>query len=112
VRNKYLPVSLERKNSIFGGNEGFGPTYRKVSVPDEEDPEIVDVVVVNSIMLAEGGGEGVKGARVKGWGSSYQARDQSGWEFAPMSKNLVFQVSRGSSLFFARGLINNCLYIV
>ncbi len=58
MRNKYLPVSLERKNIIFWGNEGFGPTYRKVSVPDEEDPEIVDVVVVNSVMLAEGVGKG------------------------------------------------------
>lgn len=58
MRNKYLPVSLERKNSIFGGNEGFGPTYRKVSVPDEEDPEIVDVVVVNSVMWVERVGKG------------------------------------------------------
>jgi hypothetical protein len=29
--------------------------------------EIVDVVVVNSVMWAEGVGEGVKGVRVKGW---------------------------------------------
>jgi hypothetical protein len=66
--------------------------------------EIVDVIVVKKAMWAEGGGggEGVKGARVKGWGSSYQIRDQSGWEFATMSRKLAFQVSRGS-LLFARG---------
>jgi hypothetical protein len=60
---------------------------------------IVDVVVVNSVMWAEGVGRGVKGVRVKGWGSCYQAGDQSGWEFATMSKKLALQVSRGS-LFF------------
>ncbi len=40
----------------------------------------------------------MKGNRFKGWGSSYQARGQSGWEFATMSKKLAFQVSRGSLL--------------
>jgi hypothetical protein len=35
------------------------------------------------------GGEGVKGARVKGWGNSYQARERSGWSFTTMSKKLT-----------------------
>jgi hypothetical protein len=60
---------------------------------------IVDVVIVNSVMLAEMAGNGVKGAWVKGWGSCYQAMDQSGGEFATMSKILALQVSQGSLLF-------------
>jgi hypothetical protein len=71
---------------------------------------IVDVVIGNSVMWAEGGGKGVKG-EVKGWGSCYQTGDQSGWEFATVSKKLALQVSRGS-LFFARGSFYSCLYIV
>jgi hypothetical protein len=35
--------------------------------------KIVDVVLVNRAMWAEG----VNGARVNGWGSCYQAKDQS-----------------------------------
>jgi hypothetical protein len=59
---------------------------------------IVDVVVVNSVMWAKGWERGER-ARVKGWGSCYQTGDQSGWEFATMSKKLAFQVSWGSLLF-------------
>jgi hypothetical protein len=56
---------------------------------------IVDVIIVNSVMWAEEV-ERVKGARVKGWGSFWQAGDQSGWEFATMSRKLALQESRGS----------------
>jgi hypothetical protein len=49
----------------------------------------------------------VKGVRVKGRGSCYQARDLSGWGFATMSKILALQVSG-----VLRGSINDCLYIV
>jgi hypothetical protein len=61
-------------------------------------PEIVDVVIVNSVMWAKGVGKGLKEVRVKGWGSYYQARDRSGWEFATMSRILALQVSQGSIL--------------
>jgi hypothetical protein len=44
----------------------------------------------------------VEGARAKGWGSCYQTGDQSGWEFATMSKKLALQVSWGF-LFFCKG---------
>jgi hypothetical protein len=58
---------------------------------------IVDVVVVNSVMGLKGprGGKGVKGVGIEGWDSCYQARDQSGWGFASMSKTLDLQVSWG-----------------
>jgi hypothetical protein len=65
--------------------------------------EIVDVVVVKSVMWAEGWGRGERG-KSQGVGSRYQTRDQSGWEFAPMSKKLAFQVSRGF-LLFCKGYI-------
>ncbi len=52
----------------------------------------------------------MKGAKVKGWGSCYQAGDQSGGEITNVSKKLALQVSQGS-LFFARGSIKSCLYI-
>ncbi len=45
----------------------------------------------------------MKRARVKGWGSCYQARDQRGWEFATMSKKLALQVSWGSLLLLQGG---------
>ncbi len=61
----------------------------------------VDVVIVNSVILAEGWERG-EGAKAKVWGSCYQTGDQSGWEFATMSKKLALQVSWGSLLFFAR----------
>ncbi len=50
---------------------------------------IVDVVIVNNVTWAEEVGKGVKGARVKVWGSYYQARDQNGWEFTTVSKKLA-----------------------
>jgi hypothetical protein len=54
---------------------------------------IVDVVIVNSLLWAEGVGMGVKGVRVKGWGSCYQVGHQRGWQFATMTKILALQVS-------------------
>jgi hypothetical protein len=53
---------------------------------------IVDVIIVNSVMWAEGWERGE-------WGSCYQTGDQSGWEFATMSKKLALQVSWGFLLF-------------
>jgi hypothetical protein len=56
---------------------------------------IVDFVIVNSVMWAEGwerggkgvkGVKGVKGAKAKGWGSCYQTGDQGGWDFVTTSK--------------------------
>jgi hypothetical protein len=65
---------------------------------------IVDVVVVNVMCnVGLGGGKWVKGARVKGWGRCYQAGNQSGWEFATMSKKLALQVSRGFFYFSCKG---------
>jgi hypothetical protein len=52
--------------------------------------KIVDVVVV--IVRAKGVGGGEGGLESKGEGSWFQARDQSGWEFATMSKTSAFQV--------------------
>jgi hypothetical protein len=71
----------------------------EVLVSRTKKTEIVDAVVVNSVMRADGGGEGVKGDKSQWVGSSYRARDQNGWELATMSKKLAFQVSRGSLLF-------------
>ncbi len=53
----------------------------------------------------------MKGARVKGWalGSSYQATDQSGWEFTTVSKKLAFQVKLGFFI-ICKGSSNDCLY--
>ncbi len=59
---------------------------------------IVDVVIVISVMWAKGWGRGVRGKSQR-VGSSYLARDQSGWGFATMSKKLAFQVSRSFLLF-------------
>jgi hypothetical protein len=63
------------------------------------------------LMWVKGDGKGVKRIRVNGWGSWYQAGDQSGWEFATMSKKLALQVSQGL-LFFCKGFDKDCLYIV
>jgi hypothetical protein len=65
--------------------------------------EIVDVAIVNSVIWAEGWGRGERG-KSQGVGSSYQTRDQSGWEFATMSKKLAIQVSWGF-YYFAKSLI-------
>jgi hypothetical protein len=52
----------------------------------------------------------VKGVGVKGWGSCYQAGDQSGWEFATMSKARNLPSKKLGVIYFpARVLINNCL---
>ncbi len=74
--------------------------------------KIVDVVVVIQCSVGWRGGKGVKGVRVKGWSSCYQARDQSGWGFATKSKTLAFQVSWEPLLLFTRDSINDWLYIV
>ncbi len=55
-----------------------------------------------------GGGEG--GLEIKGEGSWFQARDLSGWEFAPMSKTSVFQVSV-SFLLQYKGLCPDISYL-
>jgi hypothetical protein len=58
---------------------------------------IVDVVIVNSVMWAEGW-ERVERGKSRGWGSCYQTGDRSGLEFVTTSKKLALQVSRGSLL--------------
>jgi hypothetical protein len=64
---------------------------------------MIDVVVVNNVIGLKGWERG-EGVRIKGWGSCYQARDQSGWGFATMSKTSAFQVSWGSFLLSTSGL--------
>jgi hypothetical protein len=59
---------------------------------------IVDVVIVNSVMWAEGWQRGKRG-KSQGWGSCYQTGDQGGWEFVTTSKKLALQVSKGLLLF-------------
>jgi hypothetical protein len=54
-----------------------------------------------------GGGEGR--LESEGEGSWFQARDQSGWGFAAMSKTSVFQVSGFFLPFLAQGFINEKL---
>jgi hypothetical protein len=75
------------------------------------ETEIVDVVVVIKCNVNRGSGKEVKGVGIKGWGSCYHARDQSGWGFATMSKTLAFQVSMGFFSSFSQGvwLIINCV---
>ncbi len=58
---------------------------------------MVDFVLVNSKMGAEGWERGERG-KSQGWGSCYQTGDQGGWEFATTSEKLALQISRGSSL--------------
>jgi hypothetical protein len=66
---------------------------------------IFDVVVVNSVLGLKGW-EGVKRVGIKGWGRCYQARDQSGWGFATMSKTPDFQVKLGLPFLFF--LVTRC----
>jgi hypothetical protein len=50
--------------------------------------------------------------KAKGWGSCYRTGDQGGWEFAATSKKLALQVSWGSLLSSARGLIKMLVHCV
>jgi hypothetical protein len=50
--------------------------------------------------------------KTKGRGSCYQIGEQGGWEFVTTSKKLALQVSGGSLLFFARGLIKFFVHCV
>ncbi len=72
---------------------------------------IVDVVMVNSVMWAEGWERGERG-KSQGWGSCYKAGDQGGWEIITTSKKLALQVSRGSFIVFAMGLIKLLVHCV
>jgi hypothetical protein len=72
-----------------------------------------DVVIVNSVMWAEGVGKGWKGVRVKGWRSSYQARDHAEWMGIHHHEQDTGPPSNLGFLIISAGvLINNCLYIV
>jgi hypothetical protein len=62
---------------------------------------IVDVVIVNSVMWAEGWERGERD-KSQGVGHCYQTGYRSGWEFATMSKKLALQVSWGSLSFLQR----------
>jgi hypothetical protein len=66
--------------------------------------EIVDAIIVNSVMWAEGWERGERG-KSQGWGSCYQTEDQGGWEFVTTSKKLAFQVNRGFLIVFSSGSI-------
>jgi hypothetical protein len=63
---------------------------------------IVDVVITHNV--GQRGGKGVRGNRKLRVGSCYQARDQSGWGFATMSKTSAFQVSGNFFYHFHKGV--------
>ncbi len=77
-------------------------------VPDEEDQNCWCCCC--SIVRAKGLGGVEGGLESKGEGSWFQARDLRGWEFATMSKTLVFQVS-GFFLFTAQGVTHGYYYL-
>jgi hypothetical protein len=58
----------------------YNVEYDSTLVFRTKKTEIVDVVIVNSVMWAEGWGRGERGKSQR-VGSSYLARDQSGWGF-------------------------------
>jgi hypothetical protein len=72
---------------------------------------IVDVVIVDSVMWAEGWERGERG-KSQGWSSCYQTGDQGGWKFVTMSKKLALQVSRGFLIVFARCAIKLLVHYV
>jgi hypothetical protein len=72
---------------------------------------IVDVVIVDSVMWAEGWERGERG-KSQGWGRCYQTGDQGGWEFVTVNKKLALQVSKGFLIVFARGVIKLLVHYV
>jgi hypothetical protein len=84
-------------------NKSFDCYEKLLILVLDEETEIVDVIVIILYNVKRRGGKEVKGIGIKGWGSCYQARDQSGSGLATMSKTHAFQVNMGFLSFFHKG---------